>query len=699
MLATLHALLTLPALFLSVANTLGQAPIISREPNDLTVIEGCPATFSVEAEGAEPLTFQWFMEGELIPDANEPTLIIPHVTLADTGSRFYCVVNNAFGSIQSRSAYLNVSLDSSPPHVAAVRTGNNLQQVTVIFSGGGCGGTPMNAAAASDQYNYSFAGELEIFDAQFLPPNIVVLATASQTQGKVYTLHVSGVMDETGNMISPTSASFRAMASVSKAPAFRWAHNVPGGDDDGGYGVASDRAGNFYVTMYLWTNATLGGVELQGAGVFVAKYDENGNLLRAFKASSGGGFSQGLAVDKDGNIFVAGAFYGTTFFGSVQLFNNDRYRSAGFLAKYSPVGVVLWARAVPEGTFGTSTAVAVDAEGNSYVSGAINPPEPSAFVAKYDPGGNEVWTRYGAGTNRAFAVAVDEDKNCIVGGLFTSGARFGNITLTSRGGASAFLAKYDMNGTVLWARSEGGDYIWNTIYALSVDPSGNIYASGNYSGPGAFGTWPPPPGANAFVAKYAPTGRRSWVRSWGGSLNDIGFAIATDAAGSCYAAGVLQGSAAFGSFLLVDPGIEDLEEAFVLKLDTNGELLWAKQAGGARDDYGYGIALNRNGNCFISGFYTGPASFDAQTLMSDSERGQSFVAMIAPEQPMISIRRSADFVELAWPLWASHFGLEAATALGMWAPLAVETEIVDRRVRARLNATGPQQFFRLRHAD
>ena len=690
-----RAFLAFVVVSLSTESIHAQVPAITREPNDYTVLEGCPATFFVEAEGVPPLSFQWFKDGQPISDATDATLLIPHVTLADNGFAFYVIVSNASGYVRSRDATLTISFDSSPSAVLDARTGNNLQQVAVTFSGGGCGATPMDERSISDPYNYSFAGELEIFGAQFLPPNIVVLATAPQTTGKRYTLHVSSVMDSTGNLIESAEISFIASNQAPRAPLFRWARNLPGGDDDGGYGVASDRAGNFYVTTHLDTNAAVGGIELQGAGIMVAVYNENGTLLRAFKASSSSGFSRALAVDNDGNILVAGTFYGTTRFGSAQLLNSDPYRSKGFLAKYNPTGTVLWAQVVPDNLLGSCAAVAVDADGNSYVSGDIGVPASKAFVAKYDPLGEEVWVQMVTGTNRAFAVAVDKDNNCIVGGLFQSTARFGNITLSARDGISAFLAKYSTNGTVLWARSEGGEFIWNTIYALSVDLTGNIYATGNYSGPGAFGSWPPPPGANAFVAKYTAAGHRLWVRSGGGSFNDIGFAIATDPAGSCFVAGVLQGSAAFDSFLLVDPGTNSLEEAFVLKFDTNGELLWAKQAGGPRDDYGYGIALNRNGSCFVAGFFSGQAAFDAHTITSETERGESFVAVIAPERPTINITRSTNSLELSWPVWASHFQLEAATVLGVWGPITIPTDILNNRVRALVNPTGSQQFFRL----
>src|SRR5688572_28832419 len=80
-------------------------------------------------------------------------------------------------------------------------------------------------------------------------------------------------------------------AQASGAPPFRWARSVPGGDDDGGYGLAADAAGNCYLATNLRTNATVGNVMLTGGGIVVAAYNASGNVLRAFKGSTSGGLA------------------------------------------------------------------------------------------------------------------------------------------------------------------------------------------------------------------------------------------------------------------------------------------------------------------------------------------------------------------------------------------------------------------------
>jgi hypothetical protein len=293
------------------------------------------------------------------------------------------------------------------------------------------------------------------------------------------------------------------------------------------------------------------------------------------------------------------------------------------------------------------------------------------------------------------SITIDRDTNGIVSGFFRYAARFGDVTVTSRGEVGAFLAKYDRDGTLQWARAEGGDYIWNSAWAIAVDRNGNIYATGYYSGAGAFGSGLSPAGADVFVAKYDPAGHRLWVRTGGGRFNDVGFSIAVDAAGSCYVAGIVQGAASFGLFVFADPGRNNLEEAFILKLDTNGEWLWAKQAGGARDDYAYAIAVNQVGGCFVAGFFSSPANFDTHTLTTDSEIGDSFVSFIAPQQPTLETTRATDGLEIGWPLWASNFRLEAANSLGSWLPVAASTQTTTNGLRAKVTPKGADRFFRL----
>ena len=92
-----------------------QAPGITMQPANQTVIEGQPVTFSVSADGAAPLAYQWQRNTVNISGANATSYMISTTVLADNGAKFRCVVTNAFSTATSSEATLTVLVDPPPP--------------------------------------------------------------------------------------------------------------------------------------------------------------------------------------------------------------------------------------------------------------------------------------------------------------------------------------------------------------------------------------------------------------------------------------------------------------------------------------------------------------------------------------------------------------------------------------------------------
>jgi len=187
------------------------------------------------------------------------------------------------------------------------------------------------------------------------------------------------------------------------------------------------------------------------------------------------------------------------------------------------------------------------------------------------------------------------------------------------------IALFAQNGDWLWAKQAGGASN-DESYNIAVDANGNSYVTGNFTGSATFGsTTLTSSGYNdIFVAKLDINGNWLWAKQAGGTGWDYGFVIAVDDNGNSYVTGYFSGSVTFGTTTLTSSGYEDI---FVAKLDRNGNWLWAKKAGGTSDDIGYGIAVDANGNSYVTGYFEESATFGTTTLMSSGSR-DIFVAKL-----------------------------------------------------------------------
>src|SRR5262249_11831889 len=152
-----------------------------------------------------------------------------------------------------------------------------------------------------------------------------------------------------------------------------------------------------------------------------------------------------------------------------------------------------------------------------------------------------------------------------------------------------FVAKYDANGVLLWAKNFGGTGA-DSATRVGADPVGNIYVAGYFSGTVAFGTitLTSAGGFDAYIAKMDPSGDFTWVSQLGGASADYAYGVGVDDSGNVYATGSFTSSASFslngvasGASLTAVGG--QGEDAFVAKLDSGGNPLWVKNMGNSGD--------------------------------------------------------------------------------------------------------------------
>jgi len=104
-----------------------------------------------------------------------------------------------------------------------------------------------------------------------------------------------------------------------------------------------------------------------------------------------------------------------------------------------------------------------------------------------------------------------------------------------------------------------------------------------------------------------------WAKSAGGSNDDTGNRIAVDDLGNTYITGYFREIATFGDISLTSQGENDI---FIVKLDPNGDFEWVKSAGGENEDFARDIAVDNQGNVYVTGSFSGTATFSSTSVMS-----------------------------------------------------------------------------------
>ena len=294
-----------------------------------------------------------------------------------------------------------------------------------------------------------------------------------------------------------------------------------------------------------------------------------------------------------------------------------------------------WAHGIGGASEDFAEAIDVDGAGNIYVTGFFVDtvdfdPGPGefnftsagggdVFVMKLDSDGSLVWAAQVEGefNDEAFGVRVAGDGSVYVTGWFSGAADFdpgpGDATISPSGCFNAFLWKLDGDGNFLWVKQFGDNAAGA---AVDLDAEGNVYIAGTFIGDADFD---PGEGASirsavgegdAYLVKLDADGNHLWDASFGGAEDDQPEAIS--AQGSRVAlSGWFAGTGDF------DPGDGTTnltsaggDDAFAVQLSTDGALQWAAAIGGPGADQALSISADASGRAILSGFFSDTADFD-----------------------------------------------------------------------------------------
>jgi len=249
---------------------------------------------------------------------------------------------------------------------------------------------------------------------------------------------------------------------------------------------------------------------------------------------------------------------------------------------------VEWLRQAPVPADSQAVANALAVNEHVYVTGYISAAGSGTeiagakdiFVQKYDTAGNQVWRKETGTSGDDYAKAISLYAGSIFVGGYTTGVLPGQ---PGSGGTDAAVMKFDDQGDITWATQFGSgenDY----VYAVSAA------SSGVYSGGFTYGSLPGHTslgGPDAFLASHDLDGNLLWTRQFGTSASDYVYSVSAGpaevyAAGTSYA--VLPGCSGSGA-----------ADGFIIKYDSNGSQLWARQFGTAAADYVNSIAVDSTG--------------------------------------------------------------------------------------------------------
>ena len=423
-------------------------------------------------------------------------------------------------------------------------------------------------------------------------------------------------------------------------------------NDDEGLSVYVDKSGNSYVGGYYSQSGTTIKDSIQikfpesvGKSAIIQKTDRDGNITwqKFFLGQTEDAKLDinNIYTDSKNNIYLSGNFNGTVDFDP-----SDKSKlitgagTDGYLLKLSSFGELLWVNQYSSPGFDNAHTIIVDKDDYLYntaefmdtiqlnglnnekinLINSTSKTSPNVFIQKLNNKGQTIWAKVinTSIVSQGIGLSLDEEGNIYNSGFFVGKADFNpaeeeHYINSTNDKLDVYVLKLTNNGDFVWVNKFGG--VGNEMtFTVVVDTKQNAYISGNFSDSLTIKDL----GSKKikskglqdfFISKIDNQGKIEWLKSLGSKGQDNGREITIDKNDNLFITGFYSDTLKIKSpnyaTELISKGNIDM---FLLKMNTDGDYIWANSYGGKGNDAGWSISTDDN-HLYLAGFFSNTIEF------------------------------------------------------------------------------------------
>jgi hypothetical protein len=332
-----------------------------------------------------------------------------------------------------------------------------------------------------------------------------------------------------------------------------------------------------------------------------------------------------IVVDQQANVYGIGHFRDRL--NQIQSIGNEDL----LIFKYNANGQLVWTKQL--GSIGEDLGkdIAINDNGELFITGhyrntlyydndsLVSLGNTDVFVAKLDLQGNIYWIKSigNTGFETGTSIACDPLGNSYIAGTFEDSLTIDNQSLLSYGSLNNFIIQLDPSGNLGWHNSLSTP-TFDNLKDIQLDANSNVYVVGYFRSVllGTLGQLNSNGDQDALLLKLDANGQLLWWKNQGGAFADFGFALKIQAP-YIYWTGVYQDSMLINGLPQISEGEFD---AFLIQADGQGNTNWIQHVGGLDDSKAFDLATTADGRIYLAGYFEGTALWANDSFSSRTPR-------------------------------------------------------------------------------